>query len=388
MAGPRAGQRRVAGLPGQHARRRPGRPPSPSPTWATRCCRPGSRPGRPGSRRAGRRRGGRPRPARTSSGRRGRSRAGAGPGRRRCRRWSTWTSGRQALEDRRPARGRATHPRSASAARRPVCHGRRRHEVVLRASATIRRRRGVQRAGGTGRPVISSHLAHAPGATSRSRPLSTRRRPPGLLRPARSATGRRRRRSTSRRSRRQPPRRAASTAPGGHGRDQQVGRGQRCRPSGTDAARPPSRVGQRHAGLGLRRGRGPSTGHLLGPESRRPPPAPSARSPRRRARCTRSGRRAVRRRTAQTRPPTSVLYTRGRRRSRTGVGRAGSAGESGRRSPRPSTATLSGMVRLSPRQLSSSPATKPAQLCLGAPRTGRSSSRQAELGVRGPVQHR
>ena len=35
---------------------RPGRPTSPSPTWATRCCRSGSRPGRPGSRRAGRRR--------------------------------------------------------------------------------------------------------------------------------------------------------------------------------------------------------------------------------------------------------------------------------------------------------------------------------------------
>ena len=56
--GPRPGQRRRCGpAPPSIARRRPGRPTSPAPTWATRCCRPGSRPGRPGSGRAGRRRG-------------------------------------------------------------------------------------------------------------------------------------------------------------------------------------------------------------------------------------------------------------------------------------------------------------------------------------------
>ena len=71
--------------------RRPGRRPSPSPTWATRCCRSGWRPVRPGSRRAGRRRGWSPRRPRTSSGRRGRNRAGAGPAPRRCRRVVTCT---------------------------------------------------------------------------------------------------------------------------------------------------------------------------------------------------------------------------------------------------------------------------------------------------------
>ncbi len=57
VAGPRPGQRGVAGQGVELDRGRPGRPTSPSPTWATRCCRSRSRPGRPGSRRGGRRRG-------------------------------------------------------------------------------------------------------------------------------------------------------------------------------------------------------------------------------------------------------------------------------------------------------------------------------------------
>ena len=54
--GPRPGQRGVAGQRRRARPGRPGRPTSPSPTWATRCCRSGSPPGRPGSRRGGRRR--------------------------------------------------------------------------------------------------------------------------------------------------------------------------------------------------------------------------------------------------------------------------------------------------------------------------------------------
>ena len=71
MPGPGPGQRGVAGQVGRAPRRRPGRPPSPAPTWATRCWRSRSRPGRRSSRRAGPRRGSSPGPARTSSGRPG-----------------------------------------------------------------------------------------------------------------------------------------------------------------------------------------------------------------------------------------------------------------------------------------------------------------------------
>ena len=79
VAGPGPGQRGVAGLRGQHVRvdrvgRHHGLPLGPLAS-----CRPGSRPGCPGSRRGGRRRGSRPRPARTPSARPGRSRAGGGP---------------------------------------------------------------------------------------------------------------------------------------------------------------------------------------------------------------------------------------------------------------------------------------------------------------------
>ena len=56
VPGTRPGQGRVAGQRLERRPGRPGRPTSPSPTWATRCCRPGWRPGRPGSARGGRRR--------------------------------------------------------------------------------------------------------------------------------------------------------------------------------------------------------------------------------------------------------------------------------------------------------------------------------------------